>query len=170
MNSVAAAVVSVLYLASAPSVCQATDPTQQQVVRERSADVMPFDLNATTHIFTRTRTGGIQRVVAKNPDDTPQIEMIRAHLRDIAGKFSRGDFSAPAHVHGAIMPGLADLRAAKPGELKTRYYDIAAGAEIEYSSESPKIVAALHEWFSAQLADHGSDATAGHDHAMPHNE
>jgi hypothetical protein len=170
MNSVAAAVVSILYFAVAPSVCQATDTTQQEAVRARSAEVMPFDLKATTHIFTKTRTGGVQRVVAKNPDDTPQIQMIRAHLRDIADKFSRGDFSGPAQVHGAIMPGLADLRAAKPGELKTRYYDIAAGAEIEYSSESPKLVAALHEWFSAQLADHGSDAMPGHDHAMPHND
>jgi hypothetical protein len=64
-------------------------------------------------------TGGVQRVVAKSPDNTPQIGMIRAHLKMIAKKFNRGDFSEPAHVHGPDMPGLAELRAARVGELKT---------------------------------------------------
>jgi hypothetical protein len=57
---------AVLLLATAaPLTCRADDASRQGVVRERSADVMPFELNATTHIFTKTSTGGVQRVVAK---------------------------------------------------------------------------------------------------------
>jgi hypothetical protein len=33
------------------------------------------------------------------------------------------------------------------------------GAELVYVSHSPAMVAAVHRWFDAQLADHGDDAT-----------
>jgi hypothetical protein len=110
----------------------------------------------------------MQRVVAKNPGDTRQIELVRGHLKDIADKFSRGNYSGPAHVHGIAMPGLAELQAAPVGDLEMLYREIKSGAEIRYSSKSPKIIAALHKWFDAQLADHGPDAMSGHDHSMHH--
>jgi len=137
-------------LAFAPSLCWAADQTRQDDVRARSAEVMPFDMGATTHVFTKTPTGGVQRVVAKNAGDLKQIKLVRAHLKDIADKFSRGDFSGPRQVHGAAMPGLAELQAAPSGDLQTLYRDIKSGAEIRYTSVDPKIVAALHEWFDAQ--------------------
>ena len=62
------------------------------------------------------------------------------------------------------MPGLAVLKAAVPGELRVRYRDLQSGAEIRYSPHDSKLVSALHEWFDAQVADHGTDAMAGHDH------
>ena len=39
-----------------------------------------------------------------------------------------------------------------------------AGAELTYRTADPKLVAALHKWFNAQLSDHGADAMAGHQH------
>jgi hypothetical protein len=75
-----------------------------------------------------------------------------------------GDFGAPTDVHGAEMPGLAALKAAAPGELHVRHRDRQSGAEIRYSSRKPRVVSALHEWFDAQVADHGTNAMAGHDH------
>jgi hypothetical protein len=69
------------------------------------------------------------------------------------------------------MPGLATLKAAVPGQLHVRYRDLQSGAEIQYSSSNSKLVSALHEWFDAQVADHGTDAMAGHDHAsMQHDQ
>ena len=117
-----------------------------------------------------TIAGGVQRVVAKSPDDSLQIEMIGAHLKEIADRFRRGDFSEPALVHGAAMPGLAELRAAKLGELKTRYHDVPSGAEVEYLSDNPKIIGGVHDWFDAQLAEHSAAAAPGHDHTMSHDE
>ena len=125
---------------------------------------MPFKLSATTHIFTKTSTGGLQRVVAKDPKDGDQIAMIRTHLAEVAQAFQRRDFSGPTQTHGAQMPGLAKLKAADPGELDIRYRELANGAQVEYSSRSPEMISAVHEWFDAQLSDHGADAMAGHDH------
>ena len=170
MKTNVSALTGLLLLAVASASGQTAAPSRQEAVRERSADVMPFDMNATTHIFTKTRDGGVQRVVVKSSGDTKQTALIRRHLKDIADRFARGDFGAPTDVHGAEMPGLAALKAAVPGELHVRYRDLQSGAEIQYSSHDPKLVSALHEWFDAQVADHGTDAMVGHAHdSMQHD-
>jgi hypothetical protein len=140
----------------------AADPERQAEVSERGAEVMPFKLSATTHVFTKTSAGALQKVIVKDPDDTAQIGLIRRHLSDIADRFSRGDFSGPTEVHGAQMPGLADLKKAKPGEIIVHYQDLADGAQIEYSARKASLIAALHKWVDAQLSDHGPDAHEGH--------
>lgn len=129
---------------------------------------MPFSLAATTHIFTKTADGGIQQVVTKHRDPR-QVALIREHMTTIARQFAAGDFEAPEHIHGHDMPGLAVLRTAQPGELKIHYRDLPDGAEIVYRSDEPRLVAALHEWFDAQLSDHGHDAMAGHAPGMTHH-
>ena len=122
---------------------------------------MPFSLAASTHVFTKTADGGIQQVVTKHRD-AQQAALIRRHLTMIAGQFAAGDFAAPAQIHGDDMPGLAALRSAQPGELKVHYRDVPNGGEIVFKSSDPHLVAALHQWFDAQLSDHGHDAMAGH--------
>lgn len=170
MNTIVSALTGLLLLAVAPAFGQTADSSRQEAVRERGAYVMPFDMNGTTHIFTKTPEGGVQRVVVKSPGDTKQTALIRRHLKDIADRFARGDFGAPTDVHGAEMPGLAALKAAVPGKLHVRYRELQSGAEIQYSSRDPKLISALHEWFDAQVADHGTDAMAGHDHdSMQHD-
>lgn len=153
---------------SAPAASAASDRARQAEVSMRGAEVMPFALKATTHIFTKTDDGGVQEVVAKNPQDTAQIRLIREHLRQIAQEFRNGDFSAPAQIHGMAMPGLAALKHAKPGEVGIRYQELDNGGELRYSTRNASLVAALHQWFDAQLSDHGADAMAGymHDHKM----
>ena len=83
------------------------DAQRQSLVANRGVDVMPFRLEATTHVFTKTAHGGIQRVVAKDAADTQQISLVREHLHAIQAQFLKGDFSAPSHIHGMEMPGLA---------------------------------------------------------------
>jgi hypothetical protein len=161
-------VLTTIVLFLAPNFSFAADKTRQEVVAERGADVMPFDLKATTHIFTKNRMGGIQQVVVKDASDIAQIGLIREHLKKITAQFSKGDFSDPTHIHGAEMPGLAELKAAQPAEIKIQYREFKTGAEIVYTTKNPKLVAALHQWFDAQLADHGNDAMAGHGHSMMH--
>lgn len=152
-------------LASAMPVSVIAADTQRQAeVAKRGKDIMPFSLKATTHIFSQTATGGIQRVVVNNPGDTAQIELVRAHLQSIRQQFLHGDFAGPSHIHGADMPGLDELRAAKPGQIAITYREVDGGAELEYRTSSPPIVAALHKWFDAQLSDHGVDAMPGHHH------
>jgi len=146
------------------SALAAADPQRQAEVAKLGADVMPFSLTATTHIFTKTANGGVQRVVAKSASDVQQVKLVREHMRDIQAQFLKGDFSAPTHIHSAEMPGLADLKAAKRGQLSIDYKDVDAGAELTYRTADAKLVSALHQWFDAQLSDHGTDAMAGHMH------
>lgn len=159
-----------LFAASVSAAPAAADPNRQAEVSVRGAEVMPFSLKATTHIFTKTDDGGVQQVVAKNAQDTEQIRLIREHLQQIAGQFEAGDFSAPAQIHGEAMPGLSELKRAKPGEVAVRYQDLRDGGQLRFSTTNTSLVAALHQWFDAQLSDHGADAMAGYEHgSMGHN-
>jgi hypothetical protein len=155
-------------LVSLPLLAHAADAQRQAEVAKLGADVMPFSLQATTHIFTKTAEGGVQRVVAKSASDAQQVSLVREHLRDIQRQFLKGDFSGPTHIHGAEMSGLSVLKAAKPGQIVIDYKDVAAGAELAYRTADTKLVSALHQWFDAQLSDHGADAMAGHMHHHDH--
>jgi hypothetical protein len=66
--------------------------TRQEHVHHQAHSVMPFDISKTLHIFKMTTSGGIQRVVAKDPGDREQTLLIRRHLQREAEKFQRGDF------------------------------------------------------------------------------
>ncbi|MFI6086285.1 aspartate carbamoyltransferase [Streptomyces sp. NPDC051217] len=133
---------------------------RQETVAERGRSVMPFDLEQTTHHFTPTKTGGLQDVVADQPGGEKQIGLIRTHLRQEAKAFSQGDFGDPAQIHGAGMPGLAALEAGYK-RIQVRYREQPDGANLTYDTEEPALVDALHDWFEAQLGDHGDHAEAG---------
>lgn len=135
-------------------------PSLQDVVAERGSVVMPFDLEATTHVFEPTGSGGVQTVVADDPNDAEQIALVREHLIDEAERFRRGDFGDPAMIHGQEMPGLAVLESSSDS-LTVSYREVPAGGEITYRSTEPEVVQALHDWFAAQLSDHGQHAMAG---------
>jgi hypothetical protein len=137
-------------------------------VAKRGARVMPFDLEKTTHVFTKTEKGGVQQVIAKDPSQGEQIGLIREHLSKIAREFAQGDFSDPAKIHGEAMPGLAELKAAKPGAIRIEYREIPAGGQIDYVTDDASLVGAIHRWFDAQLSDHARHAVPGHPHHLMH--
>jgi hypothetical protein len=137
-------------------------------VAQRGSHVMPFNLEQTTHVFTKTDTGGIQQVIVKDKTNTSQIKLIREHLSKISQEFAQGDFSNPAKIHGETMPGLAELSKAKTGHLKIDYRELADGAEIDYVTDDTALLKALHQWFDAQLSDHARHAVSGHAHHMMH--
>jgi len=118
---------------------------------------MPFDLDATTHVFSDNATGGVQDVVADDPTDTANIDLIRRHLGDEAAKFRAGDFSDPEAIHGAAMPGLSVLKE-RYDQIAVELTETDTGAMITYSTEESDIVEAIHDWFAAQSSDHGEHA------------
>lgn len=140
------------------------DAQRQAEVAQRGKTVMPFSLKATTHIFTKNAEGGTQRVVARKANDAAQVKLVRQHLQEIKDQFLKGDFSGPTQIHGQGMPGLADLRAASPGQIAIDYKDVKGGAELTYKTSDANLVAVLHKWFDAQLSDHGGDAMKGRMH------
>lgn len=133
---------------------------RQADVAQRGATVMPFDLDATTHRFTKTHDGGVQVVFADDPTDTEQIALIREHLAKERDQFARGDFSDPAAIHGHNMDGVAELRAGY-ADIDVEYSERPDGAQLTYSTSDPKLVEAIHAWFDRQVMDHAGHAEAG---------
>ncbi len=132
--------------------------TRQADVAKRGAQVMPFDLEQTMHVFQKLKDGGLQKVVVKDAGNKKQIALIQSHLKEAAEKFNKGDFSDPAKIHGDDMPGLAQLRAGAK-QINIRYSALPDGAQIRYTTNDSKLITALHRWFDAQLSDHGHHAT-----------
>ena len=141
---------------------------RQAEIAARSPQVMPFELSKTMHVFTKTKLGGVQQVIVKDPSDSQQLALIRQHLLELAGQFGAGNFNGPTHLHGADMPGLAELKSAKPKAITVTYHELSNGAELIYSSRKANLQQALHQWFDAQLADHGDDATSSAQHKHHH--
>lgn len=136
-----------------------TPTTRQEQVHHMGSDVMPFDLTKTTHIFNMTETGGIQQVVAKDATDLEQIALIQQHVEHEAMQFRAGNFADPASLHGDTMPGLQALTAGAM-KLAVDYAPLPNGAQITYTTNDLQLITALHQWFGAQLSDHGDDARA----------
>lgn len=126
----------------------------------RAAAVMPFDLTATAHTFTKNDHGGVEQVVVKDPADQHNLDLIRSHLQHEATEFANGNFADPAAIHGADMPGLTRLQAAT-GRLTITYQALPTGARITYSATDLDVVAAIHDWFDAQTSDHAMPGMGG---------
>ena len=74
--------------------------TKQEHVHQMGHGVMPFDLSKTTHIFRMTESGGVERVIVKDPTAQDQVVLIQRHLQHEAAAFQHGDYSDPASLHG----------------------------------------------------------------------
>jgi len=133
--------------------------TRQEHVHHMAHSVMPFDVSKTTHIFKMTESGGVQQVVAKDPKDSEQIALIRQHLQHEAKIFRAGNYSDPAKLHGADMPGLKELQDGA-GQIKVTYTDLPSGGQISFETTDLRLLTAVHRWFGAQLSEHGADAKA----------
>ncbi|MBT8488054.1 MAG: aspartate carbamoyltransferase [Gemmatimonadetes bacterium] len=139
---------------------EVSDEQRRGEVAARGAEVMPFDLDRSTHVFATTAEGGVQ-TVRSDDGDPEQMRLIRAHLLEEAARFARGDFHDPAMIHGDDMPGLHALVMGFE-RMTITYADVDGGAEIRYESPDEDLVEAIHAWFGAQLADHGAHAQGDH--------
>jgi hypothetical protein len=126
----------------------------------RAQQVMPFDLNRTTHTFTKTADGGLQKVEVNDPTDTRDRDLIRAHLKAEVDSFRRGNYSDPAKIHGMNMPGVSELEQGA-ARVTVTYAENPNGAQITYTSTEPPLITALHEWFDRQASDHAMPGMGG---------
>jgi hypothetical protein len=134
-----------------------SNPDRQAEVAERGAEVMPFDLDATTHRFEPTDDGLTETVVADDPSDGDQVALVQTHLIEEADRFRDGDYGDPASIHGEDMPGLATLE--DRADAITVVVDLLSdGARLTFSTGEADLVDALHRWGEAQVSDHGDHA------------
>jgi hypothetical protein len=89
-------------------------------------------------------------------------QAIRSHLFEIAGAFSRGDFSSPYAIHQRVMPGVPVLIEKKEA-VRYRYEETERGARVRIVTQDPAAVVAVHEFLRAQIGDHRTgDPLHGH--------
>ncbi len=136
--------------------------TERKTIEMPLTNTLPYAADQTESSFTKTVHGGMQHVVAKSKNNTEQIKLIQMHLLKIAEQFRKGDFSITERMHGADMPGLMQLKTAKPDDIRFEYRALENGGQIHYSTEYPQFVSALHEWFDAQAKAHGNADIPGH--------
>ena len=148
-----------LFSTAAPALEKANPKSDE--VQQRTQQVVPYALDQTQMTFSKTVHGGVQHVVAKSADNIQQIKLIQDNLLKMANDFRKGDFSVTEHIHGGIMPGLTQLKKAEADDIKYEYKALPNGAQIHYSTEYPQYVQALHEWFDAQISEHGIEAVPG---------
>jgi hypothetical protein len=153
----AAAASALLVVLTACGPDPSADRARQAEVLRRGAEVMPFELDATTHTFRKTADGGVQVVRSDDPAADEQVALVRAHLRRERDRFAQGDFSDPARIHGMDMPGVAELQAGA-ARIRVTYRDRPDGAQLRYRTRDRDLVAAVHAWFDRQVMDHGAHA------------
>ena len=149
-------VTAALFFSTTALALEKTSTEPSGKMNPRVQQVRPYELDQTLQTFTKTAHGGVQHVVAKSPNNTKQIKLIQAHLRELANQFRNGNFSASERMHGPEMPGLAQMKKAEKDDIHYQYKALEDGAQIHYSTEFPPYVLALHEWFDAQASDHGN--------------
>lgn len=172
MKTITILSISLITTLSLSNVAIAEQATAERIkkVARLGRHVMPFDLNQTMHVFSKTKNGGVQHVISKDASNKAQITLIRQHLKKIAVDFKQNNFSDPTKIHGREMPGLKALKNAKPGLIVIQYQNLGNGAEISYSTKTPLLINALHQWFDAQLSDHAKHAKKGHQHHKMHQQ
>lgn len=110
------------------------------------APAAPFNHHNTTQVFQKNPSGGIQQVMAKDPNDKALVAAIRSYLEAEAQRFGNGDYSGP-------FKGVRYLKAVKPSQISIIYRNVPAGAAIDYVGADAAAVDAIHKWFDAQLSD-----------------
>jgi len=127
----------------------------------RSARVMGFDQERTTHHFLVFTDGGAIDIGVKDPLDVADRDAIRSHLPHIAAMFADGDFNAPMLVHdSAIVPGTT-VMAARKDTIRYQYVETANGGRVDIVTNDPEALAAVHAFLRFQIAEHKTgDQTA----------
>lgn len=146
--------------ATAQSAVYATQDAQQhghdahaRGVNERGDRVMGFDHQKTKHRFLLHPDGGSIEVTANEAGDTESRDLIRKHLRHIAGMFSEGNFKAPMLIHARTPPGVSTMRRLK-AEIKYDYEETERGARVDIKTANAEALRAVHEFLRFQIEDH----------------
>ncbi|CAN5550045.1 hypothetical protein BH09GEM1_BH09GEM1_09690 [soil metagenome] len=136
----------------------ATD-TAFAALQARGAAAMGVDQYTSSHVFEALPDGG-RIVLQRDSTDSAGTAVIRAHLKDIATRFSGGDFSIPGMVHAQVVPGTVDM-ASRRAFIRYVADTLPRGGEVRITTSDSTAIAAVHSFLAFQRMDHHA---AGHSH------
>jgi hypothetical protein len=124
-----------------------------EALKQRGADAMGFDQDATTHHFRLAPAGGSIEVTVRDDTNEAAIAAIRSHLRGIAADFARGVFDKPFQTHGEMPPGVREMQARRQ-EIAYRYEDLRGGGAVRIETKDARALDAVHAFLRYQIAEH----------------
>ncbi|MEW5915206.1 MAG: hypothetical protein AB1762_02320 [Gemmatimonadota bacterium] len=143
-----------LYGAALPAQAAKSD-SAFRALQERGRAVMGVDQYTSSHVFESLNDGG-RIELQRDVDDSAGVRVIRAHMQDVAKRFTAGDYSLSEMVHGAHdIPGVDSMRALSAA-IRFTYRELPRGAEVRLTSADPRAVRAIHRFLSFQRLDHRS--------------
>jgi len=160
-NTALIACLLALFFATAKA--QESDAGKHPANNTEAHQSLPYAVDQALEVFAKTANGGIMQIVAKSTNDSQQIKLMQQYLHQTAEEYKKGDFSSTERFHGTAMPGLAQMKAAKAGEIKYQYKALNNGGQIVFSTEDAQLLNALHAWVDAQIKEHGSAGLSGHE-------
>jgi len=128
-------------------------------LQERGRLGMGVDQYTSTHVFDSLEDGG-RIELQRDVDDPEGVAIIRAHLREIAEAFARGDFRTPAFVHAQEVPGTR-IMAERREHIRYTFRELPRGGEVRITTRDPEALAAVHEFLAFQRKEHRA---GGHVH------
>ena len=137
---------------SAQQQSKSTHDSAFAAMQERGRMVMGVDQYTSTHHFDALPDGG-RIELQRDVPDSAGVARIRMHLREIAVAFKAGDFSQPAAVHMADVPGVK-IMAAKHAVIEYETHDLPLGAELRMRTHDPEAVRAIHDFMAFQRGEH----------------
>ncbi len=138
--------------AAAAAAKAATGDSAFAALQRRGAGVMGVDQYSSQHVFQDLKDGG-RIVLERDPGDTAGVATIRAHLRDVAAAFTRGDFSAPFATHAQVVPG-TDVMAARKARIRYSMRNRPGGGEVRITTTDPVALKAVRSFLQFQRSDH----------------
>jgi hypothetical protein len=120
---------------------------------------MGVDQYTSSHVFESLPDGG-RIVLQRDSIDAAGTAVIRAHMQDIAARFSAGDFTIPGMVHAQQVPGTSTM-AARRDRIRYAADTLPRGGQVRITTTDSMAVAAVHEFLVFQRMDHRA---AGHGH------
>jgi hypothetical protein len=151
-----------LSLAAAPLAAQSSDHAEHAkhhpadtaftALQDRGKTAMGVDQYSSTHRFEPLADGG-RIELQRDSADSAGTEQIRAHLREIAGAFQRGNFATPMMVHAQVVPG-TDVMREQRGRIRYEFRPLPRGGEVRIITTDSLAVEAIHQFLAFQRKDH----------------
>jgi hypothetical protein len=126
---------------------------KENELKKRGAAAMGFDQDTTRHAFTIESDGGSIAVDVKDAADVATRDEVRAHLKEIAGSFAKGDFSKPFQTHGEVPPGVR-VMIEKKDAIAYTYAETPLGAIVRIRTRDSQALDAIHVFLAYQIGEH----------------